>query len=50
MPLRLAGRVSGIAPFLAMEVLERAIALEGEGAHVVHLEIGEPDLPPPPEA
>ncbi len=50
MPLRLAGRVSGIAPFLAMEVLERAIALDGEGAHVVHLEIGEPDLPPPPEA
>lgn len=50
MPLRLAGRVSTVAPFLAMEVLERAIVLEAEGAHVVHLEIGEPDLAPPPEA
>lgn len=50
MPLRLAGRVSRMAPFLAMEVLERAIVLEAEGAHVLHLEIGEPDLPPPPAA
>jgi aspartate/methionine/tyrosine aminotransferase len=50
MPLRLAARVQGIEPFLAMEVLERAIELEAAGAHVVHLEIGEPDFPPPPEA
>jgi aspartate/methionine/tyrosine aminotransferase len=33
-----------------MEVMERAFALEREGARVLHLEIGEPDLPPPREA
>lgn len=47
--MRWASRVSGIEPFLAMEVLERAIELEHAGARIVHLEIGEPDLPPPPE-
>jgi aspartate/methionine/tyrosine aminotransferase len=49
MPIRLADRIHGIEPFLAMDVLERAIVLEAEGARVVHLEIGEPDLAPPPE-
>jgi aspartate/methionine/tyrosine aminotransferase len=34
-------------PFLAMEVMERAFALEREGAEIVHLEIGEPDAAPP---
>jgi aspartate/methionine/tyrosine aminotransferase len=43
-------RASVIEPFLAMEVMERAFALERGGAHVLHLEIGEPDFPPPPEA
>jgi len=33
-----------------MEVLERALALEAAGAKVLHLEIGEPDAPPPPAA
>ena len=33
-----------------MEVLERAYAMEREGAKVIHLEIGEPDFPAPPEA
>jgi aspartate/methionine/tyrosine aminotransferase len=42
-------RTREIEPFLAMEVLERAFALERAGAKVCHLEIGEPDLPPPPE-
>jgi aspartate/methionine/tyrosine aminotransferase len=37
-------------PFLAMEVLERALALEREGVDVVHLEVGEPDFPAPPAA
>jgi len=50
MTLRVAARIHGIEPFLAMEVLERAIELEARGAHVVHLEIGEPDFAPPPEA
>jgi aspartate/methionine/tyrosine aminotransferase len=39
-----------LEPFLAMEVMERAFALERAGARVLHLEIGEPGAPPPPEA
>ena len=39
-----------IEPFLAMEVMERAFALERAGGKVLHLEIGEPDFAPPPEA
>lgn len=48
--VRFASRVSGVKPFLVMEVLERALALERSGARVIHLEVGEPDFPPPPEA
>jgi aspartate/methionine/tyrosine aminotransferase len=45
------GRRAGLLePFLAMEILERALALERGGARVVHLEIGEPDFPPPAAA
>ena len=50
MDARFAGRIDGIEPFLAMEVMERAFAMEREGARVLHLEIGEPDFPPPPAA
>jgi len=44
-----AARTARIEPFLAMEVMERAFAMERDGARVLHLEIGEPDFPPPPE-
>jgi len=37
-------------PFLAMEIMERAMAMERDGADVVHLEVGEPDFAPPPAA
>jgi aspartate/methionine/tyrosine aminotransferase len=50
MPQRFASRVDTIEPFLAMEVMERAFAMEREGANVIHLEVGEPDFPPPPAA
>ncbi len=43
----IAKRAQEIAPFLAMEVLERAQELEAKGDHIVHLEVGEPDLPTP---
>jgi len=33
-----------------MEVMERAFAMEREGVEIVHLEVGEPDFPPPPAA
>ncbi len=47
---RFARRIGEIEPFLAMEVMERAFAMERDGADVVHLEVGEPDFPPPPAA
>ncbi|MGI9591674.1 MAG: pyridoxal phosphate-dependent aminotransferase [Myxococcota bacterium] len=50
MVTRFASRVDAIEPFLAMEVMERAFAMERDGAHVIHLEVGEPDFPPPPAA
>jgi aspartate/methionine/tyrosine aminotransferase len=48
-PPRLARRIEGVEPFLAMEIMERAFELEAQGRDVVHLEIGEPDFAPPPE-
>ena len=50
MPHRFAARVEALRPFLAMEVLERAFAMERDGARVIHLEVGEPDFPPPAAA
>jgi aspartate/methionine/tyrosine aminotransferase len=40
-------RAEQIPPFIVMDVLERAHALEREGRHIIHLEIGEPDFPTP---
>jgi len=37
-----------IPPFYVMEVLESAQALEAEGKHIIHLEVGEPDFPTAP--
>lgn len=36
-----------IKPFIVMEVLERAMAMERQGKSIIHLEIGEPDFPTP---
>ena len=43
-------RAQSIEPFLAMEVMERALELERAGASVIHLEIGEPEFPAPAAA
>jgi aspartate/methionine/tyrosine aminotransferase len=43
-------RVDAIEPFRVMQLLERARELEAAGRDVVHMEIGEPDFPTPPEA
>jgi len=43
----IARRARDIEPFLAMEVSERAQALERDGADVIHLEFGEPDFEAP---
>jgi len=40
-------RAQEISPFLAMEVLERAVELEAKGEPIIHLEVGEPDFPTP---
>lgn len=39
--------IDKIEPFRVMQLLERAKELEAEGKHIVHMEIGEPDLPTP---
>ena len=38
---------SAVAPFLAMDVLSAAGALERAGARIVHMEVGEPGAPTP---
>ena len=40
-------RAREIPPFIVMDVLERAHAMERKGVHVVHLEVGEPDFETP---
>jgi aspartate/methionine/tyrosine aminotransferase len=47
-PHRVSPRIDRLEPFLAMEIMERAFELEAAGNSVIHLEIGEPDFPPPP--
>ncbi len=43
----IAQRAKEIAPFLVMDVLERAHEIEHEGGNVIHLEVGEPDFDTP---
>ena len=43
----LAARMSRLGTETAFEVLARARALEAQGRHIVHLEIGEPDFDTP---
>ena len=47
---RFASRTDALTPFLAMEILERAVELEGAGHSIAHLEVGEPEFAPPPAA
>jgi aspartate/methionine/tyrosine aminotransferase len=50
LPINFAERVSGLEPFLAMEVMERATEMEAAGIDVVHFEVGEPDFAAPAAA
>jgi aspartate aminotransferase len=45
--MKLAERMSRIGIESAFEVLMRARALEAQGKHIIHLEIGQPDFPTP---
>ncbi len=47
-PIRFARRMDELGTETAFEVLAKARALEAQGRRVVHLEIGEPDFPTPP--
>jgi len=47
--MRAARRAAEIQPFVVMDVLARAHALEAAGRHVVHMEIGEPDFTATPQ-
>lgn len=42
-----AERAASMPPFIVMDVLERAQAMEREGIQVIHLEVGEPDFDTP---
>jgi aspartate/methionine/tyrosine aminotransferase len=46
--MRFAQRMSEIGTETAFEVLAKARKLEAQGRNIVHLEIGEPDFPTPP--
>jgi aspartate/methionine/tyrosine aminotransferase len=46
--MKLAHRMSEIGTETAFEVLAKARKLEAQGRDIVHLEIGEPDFPTPP--
>src|SRR5260370_24657767 len=43
-------RRAAVAPFIAMEVLSQAGAIEAKGGQVVHMELGEPGAPAPRRA
>lgn len=46
--MRFAPFVEKMTPFLAMEVMERAMALSADGRSIVSLAVGEPEWSPPP--
>ncbi len=47
--LILAARMAEIEPFHVMDVQDRAHALEAKGRRIIHMEIGQPDFPAPPQ-
>ena len=49
MTVSYSSRSESILPFLAMEVMERGMAMARSGIDVVQLGVGEPGFPPPPE-
>ncbi|HEX5392657.1 MAG TPA: pyridoxal phosphate-dependent aminotransferase [Rhodocyclaceae bacterium] len=47
--MKIADRMADIAPFHVMELMQRAQRLEAEGRSIIHMEVGEPDFPTPPQ-
>ncbi|MFT0861625.1 pyridoxal phosphate-dependent aminotransferase [Ancylobacter sp. G4_0304] len=48
--LTAASRRSEIAPFIVMDVMERAARIEAAGGHVIHMEVGQPAASAPQAA
>jgi aspartate aminotransferase len=46
--IRFADRLTGFGRETGFEIKQKALALEARGIKVVHLEVGEPDFPTPP--
>jgi (5-formylfuran-3-yl)methyl phosphate transaminase len=44
---KVSARGQNVTPFLVMEILERAAALERQGRSIIHLEVGQPDFDTP---
>ncbi|MBU0986375.1 MAG: pyridoxal phosphate-dependent aminotransferase [Proteobacteria bacterium] len=40
-------RTQDMTPFIVMDVLEKAHAMERQGIHIIHMEVGEPDFDTP---
>lgn len=40
----------GVDPFIVMDVMEQARALEAQGRHIIHMEVGQPGTPAPAAA
>ncbi len=40
-------RTKEMAPFIVMDVLEKAHEMERQGVHIIHMEVGEPDFDTP---
>ena len=47
--MQLSARTDDVAPFLAMDVMERGMAMTRGGVDVVQMGVGEPDFDAPPE-
>lgn len=47
MVLKVASRGRAVSPFIVMDVMRAAARREAEGAHVLHLEVGQPGTPAP---
>jgi aspartate/methionine/tyrosine aminotransferase len=45
--MNITARLKKMTPFYVMELLEQARAMEAQGEHIVHMEVGEPDFPSP---
>lgn len=47
MEFQLNDELENITPFIVMEMLEKAKAMEQRGEHIIHFEVGEPDFDMP---